>query len=358
MPSHCPHCGGPLGPEDRFCGECGNTVGAPPARESEQTIPEGSAHAISRTESPAKKSKWKRLVCYVLLPLFILGGSYLLALNFWNATLSNPLFRARSISLAFDPTGHTLAAGCADGMIRRWNVGTGLELGPIQAGTLGIPALAFDPKRGTLLCRNADNVLMLLDLKKRTRIGEADWLRRQKGSYAVFSGDLKTMAFESEKGDLTVCDLRGRVKRRILNENHDVRALSLSYDAGILAVGTYRKVRLLDWQRGRTLRTLKVTKGTGAMTFTPDKNTLAVGGFKSDIELFDTKTGSQSQTIPWRGTFLESLAFSPDGRILAATGGSGGGTWGIFLFDAATGKKLKVFRMSPLWKRVLAIVGF
>lgn len=355
MPSHCRHCGEPLAPQDRFCGECGKAVESPPARESDETISDGFSHVISRKESTEKKSKGKKFL-YVLLFLFVLGGTYILALYLWNAKLSNPLFRERSVSLVFDSTGNTLAAGCADGMIRKWNLGSGLEEDPIHASSKGILTLAFDPKQGTLLCRDADNVLMLLDPKKRTRIGKADWLQRQKVFCTAFSGDLRTIAFESEKNALMLCDLRGRIKHT-LKANH-VRALSLNHDARILAVGDYRKVLLLDCQTGITLCTLNITKGTDAMTFTPDGNTLAVGGFKRDIELFDTKTGSKTQTLPWSGVFIESLAFSPSGRVLAATGGSGGGTWGIFLFDVTTGKKLKVFRLSPLWKRALAIAGF
>jgi WD40 repeat protein len=65
-------------------------------------------------------------------------------------------FRAGSL-LAFSPDGRVLAAGCWDGIIRLWDMGTGRELLPLMGYKGGIRALTFAGR--TLLSFGWDGML-------------------------------------------------------------------------------------------------------------------------------------------------------------------------------------------------------
>ena len=66
------------------------------------------------------------------------------------------------------------------------------------------------------------------------------------------------------------------------------------------------------------------------MSFSPDGRTLASGGSRGTIYLWDVETGEQKHTFTGYSSGISSLSFSPDGRTLAS--GRKDGTihlWGI-----------------------------
>ncbi len=76
--------------------------------------------------------------------------------------------------------------------------------------------------------------------------------------------------------------------------------------------------------------------------FNPDGTRLAVAGRDYPIWIWDAATGEELVTIEGTPTGVMSLAFSPDGTLLAAS--SGEPTNSIFVWDATTGKKNVVLR--------------
>jgi WD40 repeat protein len=71
-----------------------------------------------------------------------------------------------------------------------------------------------------------------------------------------------------------------------------------------------------------------------ALAFSPDGKTIAATGWGGGVRLWDAATGKELRKIP-QPNHVRSVAFSPDGRTLAAAGTP------IGLWDVATGKELR-----------------
>ena len=72
------------------------------------------------------------------------------------------------------------------------------------------------------------------------------------------------------------------------------------------------------------------------VAFSPDGKTLAAGDFSGRVELWDRATGAHRATLEAHTSWVYSVAFSPDGRTLA----SGGRDKTVRLWHVATGSEL------------------
>ena len=92
-------------------------------------------------------------------------------------------------------------------------------------------------------------------------------------------------------------------------------------------------IRLWDVASGQLVRTLEGHTGwwVTSVAFSPDGRLLASGSWNSTIiRLWDVASGQLVRTLEGHTDEVTSVAFSPDGRLLAS--GSGDGTvrlWGV-----------------------------
>lgn len=107
----------------------------------------------------------------------------------------------------------------------------------------------------------------------------------------------------------------------------------------IVSASNDKTIRVWDWQSGVTLRTIRGYLGNGsdgkifAVAVSPDGKTIAAGGYfgaslgdkppYGDIRLFDFATGKMKGVLKAADYATYDLAFSPDGKTLAAGGADG-----------------------------------
>ena len=130
--------------------------------------------------------------------------------------------------------------------------------------------------------------------------------------------------------------------------------MAFSHDGLTLASGGYQVVRLWDTRTGEHLRTLAKHRGrVNSIAFSPDGKTLAAGGGVHPpevgymIRLWNANTGERLHIMGEHSDRVLSVAFSPDGRTLASGSGDVGfaseGKGTIRLWDVRSGALQKMW---------------
>jgi RNA polymerase sigma factor (sigma-70 family) len=137
----------------------------------------------------------------------------------------------------------------------------------------------------------------------------------------------------------------GRIVPRI-TFSPDGKSLAVLYagetDRNTKVGGLQGGVRLFDLATGKAIRTIRGHMDMAvSMTFSPDGRLLATGGSQNDndVRLWDVATGKEVRRIE-TGTGVHAVAFSPDGKALA----SGQGESRVVLWDVATGKEQRAMK--------------
>jgi RNA polymerase sigma factor (sigma-70 family) len=271
-------------------------------------------------------------------------------------------------ALAFAPDGKTLASAGWDGTVRLWDMADGTEARKLEAHKVRAMSVAFALDGKTLASGGGDNLIRLWDPQTGNELRRLEGLVKPVTTVA-FSPDGKTLA--SGGGDRTVrlWDVASgkELRRHALPEDWVFR-VAFSPDGKTLAVASARygpdwprirgRLLLVEASSGKVLRQL--TDGdhhpTEAVAFSPDGKMLAaVGGHDSTLHLWDVASGKEVRPVGGHLGSIGTLAFVPKGRLLTA-----GGDETAMLWDVASQKALRSFRgyaarLSLDGKKVLSV---
>ncbi|MDA1053945.1 MAG: hypothetical protein O3C40_26135 [Planctomycetota bacterium] len=161
----------------------------------------------------------------------------------------------------------------------------------------------------------------------------------------VFSHDGKEL-IAGGYHELTVWNpADGTLIRRIKNVGQRTRALSLSPDGTLLAVGCgapgrLGETRVFDMAKGEVVKVLGTTSDEVLdVAFSPQGDRLAVGAADGTIRVFEIPSGSEQLSITSHSDWVMALAWNADGTKLA----SGSRDKTAKVFDSKTGELLVTY---------------
>jgi len=123
-------------------------------------------------------------------------------------------------------------------------------------------------------------------------------------------------------------------------------------DGKTLLSAGYSSIRLWDIAtgQGQTFQNFSVT--SNAFALSPDGKIVAAGFQDNSIKLWELATGRELRTLYGHLDFIQAIAFSPDGSVVASGGSFQDKT--IRLWDVATGQPLRVLTGATIAVTTLA----
>lgn len=239
-------------------------------------------------------------------------------------------------SLTFSPDGRWIASGSVDRTVRLWESASGLPVRTLKGHSEGITSVVFGPDGHWLASGSNDRTVRLWDPES------GDRLRTLKGhedgvTCLACGPDGRTLVSGSKDKTVRLWSPdNGRALRTLSGHDSDVTSLAFSWDGSLLTSGSLdRTVRLWGGDGGSALRVLEAADPVKSLAIRADGRSLAIGSISGSVLLWrakGSKTLPQSRNDEIETTKLASnvediqaisLAFSPDGTLLAGGFSSG-----------------------------------
>lgn len=261
------------------------------------------------------------------------------------------------LSVAFGRDGHTLASAGKDKTVRLWNTRTGKQISSsalssadadrtarlwIARGTHtfkmpggrmlrivptdSVTAVAFSSDASRLATGREDGTIWLWDARHGKQLGAHLQGHKMHVSSVAFSPDGQTLATAGDDGTVRLWDLRTRKQIGGPITGHTDFPLSVTFSPNgrtLASASTDKTIRLWDVRTHKQIGG-PITGHTNAVTrvsFSPDGHTLASTSWDQTVRLWDVRSHKQLGPSLTSKSAGQSVAFSPDGRTLTASGG-------------------------------------
>lgn len=264
--------------------------------------------------------------------------------------------------VVFNPDGSILASASFDSHVRLWDMSTGRLIKITQDARSSITHITFNPNGDTIAGSTlGDNIVFLWDVVT-GKVKDTLEIVSQFAGDVAFSHDGEKIAINcSSDHNIQFWDISTRQYEGTLY-GHRTSTMDIAFSSdgntfasicydGTLRLWNYNEEFLLKVRTGRSQpkATLNIDRmrrlGWMHIIFSTDSSTIACAGEDGTVMLFDIATRELKATLLGHTQSVKSIAFNPDGSIIASGKGNQLLLWDVNnaeLMESLNAKKLNV----------------
>lgn len=253
------------------------------------------------------------------------------------------------VGTVFLPDGRTLISASEDRTIRFWPLPHASESQVLQAHAAGTNTAQFSPDGSILASAGPEGAVRFWNARTGELIGDIAAFGTMVSGLA-FSRDGKRLATAALESAVKVWDVAAR--RQIISfEKHTavVDRIALSPDGQLVASMDGNTLHVWNVVDGSIRFTRKTPGRAYDVAFSPDGRLLAfsggVDGAPGEVVLYDVDTWKPAKTLRTPDALLNRIAFSPNQRLLAAARTDKQ----VLVWDLPTGRMLRVLKGHNDW---------
>ncbi|MEK6699665.1 MAG: caspase family protein [Nitrospirota bacterium] len=289
---------------------------------------------------------------------FALSGSWDTTVRLWNVSTGMLVRTLKGhindvTAVTFSPDGKFALTGSSDKTIKLWDVRTGTSIKTFSGHSDEVKAVSFSPDGRFALSGSKDKTARLWDVA--AGVETRRFLGHGGVNAVVFSPDGKYALIGGRNDDYTpLLKLwnvsTGNEMQSFKGKGHEngISSVSFSPDGRYALSGSFdHTIKLWDLSTGEELRTFRgQASGVSSVSFSPDGRNVLSATYASKIVLWDIVAGKEVRKLKGykysitghRYEAMLSAYFSPDGRYALSASSLAPKIW-----DISTGEETRIF---------------